>query len=410
MEKTKFKFHYAWLICLLCVILHGIAVGLATTSLSCYYPYLQEKIALSHTEISLITTIRSIVSTIVLVFGGRFYKKFDIRIGTCIASLFMAFSAFIFSCANNVYIIYLAAVIAGISYALGSMLPIAIVLKRWFHSMLGTAVAISACGSALSALIVPNLVAKAMSKGLSLSTVFRREALVVCVLAAIIFVCMRNNPEDIGLTAFENGISNVSKKKGSGVTSLTKSETNFLIVTSILVGCLGAPYLNHLTMHYTTTGFSAEVAAAAFSVSGMSLLVGKFGFGLLTDRFKTKNVNLLFFIVYAIGCALEITISQNSPMAILYIATFMSGIGISLSTAGLAIWVGDLCNPEEYENMTAKTQFLFSLGTTIWTTVPGIVADLNGGSYKIAFILFFVMIVANAAIVHKLYSAKEKSC
>lgn len=388
------------------MLLHAVAVGFTTSSISCYFPYLKQEIGLDYTQTSLIATVRSITSTVVLLFSGKYYTKIGLRLGASFACIAAAASFLLLSIAEGFGLVIAASVLAGVSYGLGSMLPIAIAINRWFkHS--GTFIAIAACGSSISMSVVPNAMVAAFERGMSLSSVLQYQA-VVCVLASfVIFGIMRESPEAMGISLCETSLVRSAGAKAIkplyNNVSLSRSKLRLLIFAAVVLGCVTTPYHMHISLHYTATGFDPVLAAAAFSVIGVSMLVGKFGFGLLSDRFDTRLVNYIFFGTFLIACAMELLVNKNSPAAVLYVATFLSGIGISLGTVGLSVWTSDMVPARDYEQVMARVQFFFSLGTSLYQTVPGILADLSGGTYRPAFMIFAVMILLCCSLIQYLY-------
>ena len=395
--------NYRWIICAGCLLLHACACGLTASAFSSYSPYLMETIGLTNTQTSLIITIRCLSSMLVMLTCTRYYQIFSLRAGVSVSCLILVVSCFMFAWANSAAMCYLAAVIMGAAYSYGTMVPISLFMRNWFHDHRSTALAIAACGSGVTTTVAPPLIT-ALAESHGLRYTFLAEAAVVTLCSAILFLILRDKPADLGLHPYETVRKNREEKplvsKAKDVI-LTRGEHLLFLFAAFLVGCLGAPYLAHLTLHYRNTGYTGVQTAGALSIVGIAMVMGKFFFGMASDRWGTYRVNYLFLGSWVVGCLATAMVDGNS-IPLLYVTTVLNGFGVSLGTIGITVWAGDFSSAATYEKSIADTQFAFSLGALSWATVPGAIADVTG-SFRLAYLISTGMICVTLMIVQHIY-------
>ena len=122
------------------------------------------------------------------------------------------------------------------------------------------------------------------------------------------------------------------------------------------------------------------------TVSGVTLTVGKFLFGWMSDKIGTYKCNWLFGAVLLAGLVLCCVIRGN--IVILFLAMCCYGCGLATTSVGLTAWAGDLSSPEQYDTNVRRFQLGYAAGTLLFSSLPGTLADLFGGSYVPAYVFF----------------------
>ena len=88
--------------------------------------------------------------------GHRFYyQKVSIRVGTTIAAAAAGVSFLLYSAAEAYPLFCVGAAISGVSYGLGSMIPVSILINRWFYQHRALALSICASGSGIATIVLP---------------------------------------------------------------------------------------------------------------------------------------------------------------------------------------------------------------------------------------------------------------
>lgn len=399
---------YAWVICICGLAIHFCCAGLATTGIGVYLPYLREALELSNTQASMITTIRSLATTLIMFVSGGFYRRISLRRGIGIAMACIAIGNVLFSLAGTIWMCYAAAGVCGIGYGLGTIIPITALMRNWFQDRLATAISICTCGSGVTAAVAP--VITILTETYGLKTAFMIETLFVVIVGIILLFIIRDHPSELNLRAYQNQKSQKKtenkKLKQNPDAKMPAFQMVMFLVVALLIGAAGVPGVGHLPLLFRTAGYTAAVTAAAVSMDGIVMTIGKFMFGVASDRFGTYRINYFFMGTLMLGMFF-LSILNGTSQIMLYIAVFLFGTGIPVGTVGLAVWAGDLSSKEDANKMTRYSQILFSIGTLIFNLMPGVVAD-HTGSYAPVYFIYGIAMIVLMVMIQYLYLSRYK--
>ena len=403
------KKNYSWIICGLCVLLAFCSCGLVTVAFSTYLPFLKEAAELTATETSMITTIRCLSTIIFMIVSGKYYKKFSLRTGSILALMTLSIAYFIFAHAHTAFTCYIAAFISGIPYALGNTISIAQIIRNWFKSKEATALSIAMCGTGVSTAVMPPIITKLVDS-VGLATAFYAVAAFAIVSGILIFFLLRDKPEELGYEPYQDVKTERKKEKKTIVKTtdfLSGKRIILFLVVALLIGGAGTPYTNHLSLHYSSVGYTTIQAALAISVYGVLLMISKIVYGAGVDHFGAYKVNYLFFITWILASGMTIFLHGTS-IGMLYGSAVFNGIGISLGTIGITVWTRDFSSDAEYARRVKMTQTLFQVGSFAGSPVPGLIADKTG-SYARAYVLFTAILILIFVIIQGMYQRQRKA-
>ena len=150
MEKNLRR---AMLSCAGCTLMLFVTCGLAFNVFSAAQPYVLAQNGFTNTQTSLITTIRSAAYLLGTFAIGRYYRRLGYRTGCALAAMLACVSFLLFAAAKSLAAYYFAGAVAGVSYALGSMVPASILMRRWFRAHSGLAIGICSAGTGLATVV-----------------------------------------------------------------------------------------------------------------------------------------------------------------------------------------------------------------------------------------------------------------
>ena len=401
------KKHYAWVICFLCFLINYCALGLTCNGMVPYLPFIREQIGMSNTQVALISTLRCLFSTLTIPTAGWFYHKFGFRFGTVLAMVLLMASRLVMAFAASPMLFYIGAAMMGIAYSYGAMYPTVILSERWFKDSRSTATGIAFCGSSVCAIICPPITTW-LVENFSLKAAFMVEAGEVVVIAAILFILMRDQPSDIGLKPYISNSPKAAKEaKERRDVILTPIQSKVLFAGILIQGLIAAGYSSSFSVHYADKGYSSAVIAISISVYGILLAIGKLAFGYGVDKIGTYKVTIIFAVIWIVSSFL--TAGCTGPGLFMIMASAMgNGIGMTNGSIGVTSWSGDLTTKAEYDRSIKRYQTIFYAGCLGGSAFPGIVADLTG-SYTPAYTIYgFVILISTLLILglyrsHKLY-------
>lgn len=372
------RIHYAWIVCLVSTLLLFVTMGTVSNGFSVFLPYIQEARGLTHAQTSSLVTLRCLVSFFAMLGIGWYYKRFSLRVGTGLAAAFAGLSFLLYSLARSYGAFCIGAAVSGLGYGLGSMIPVSVLMNRWFDRHRALALSICGTGSGIATILLPPVTTRLVER-FSLAGAFRMEAAGVFVITAVIFLFLRSSPAEKGLAPCGHGEAAV-REEHSGASYTLNARTWLLMgCVSLFMGALANPGFSHLSVLYRTEGFTAGAVAAILSGAGVVMTLGKLMFGETTDRLGGRRSTLLFGAVLLLGhilCCLAFTRS----MAVSALTVLCLGMGYPIATIGPSVWANDLSSPDRYPTVIRRLQVIYAGGALAFAGIPGILAD-RFGSY-----------------------------
>jgi MFS family permease len=201
---------------------------------------------------------------------------------------------------------YAVHVLFGLALALCGLVPAARLVSRWFNAARGTAMGISLLGSSLASYVFAPWATKLIPV-LGVQASFHKLAWSGLLLTAFVALVVRDKPEDRGLQTFGGTGPILREENLPGV--------NFEVaIRSMSFWCLaiGAAMtffsmlgtLYNLVPHMLDLGFDVPTAVKGLIVMLTAAMVGKLGFGMISDYLPAKTVYVLNLAVMFTGAAL----------------------------------------------------------------------------------------------------------
>lgn len=392
------KVHYAWVICVIGFLAIFVTIGEVSNGFSIFLPFIMKEHGLTHMQTSSLVTIRCIFSFLSMLCVGFYYKKLSLRQGIALAVAITGIAYFIYALAHTYLQFCIGAGLSGLSYGFGSMIPISILMSKWFTKHRSLALGICSAGSGLATIILP-LINTFLIEAFTLSTAFFAEAAGSMVIFALAQLLLRNTPKEKGLKSYGYEETETCKRGGSKLTpdyKMSLAEWILLCSICLTMGALANPGFSHLSALYTSAGFSAMSVASIISCIGLLTTLGKIGYGMISDRIGGKRTSILFGIILLAGhilCCL--TFLHSVP--VLVVNVVFIGVGYPLPAVGPSIWSGVMSSPLHYALAVRRAQLSFSAGAMIFAGIPGIIAD-HTGSYIPAYIMFSVLLLVSLVL------------
>ncbi|MDR1829128.1 MAG: MFS transporter, partial [Methylobacteriaceae bacterium] len=380
-----------------------VIVGLTSGVFSVYLPYLINDYHFTNTQTSTLIALRASLAFAALFLMTGYLRLLDIRLGLAVAGLCSAASFFLYGfAADNYPVALVAACLAGMAYGFGGMVPVTIIIGRWFKDHNATALGFCAAGSGVAAIAGP-IAITALTETFSVPAAFTVESGVITLIVAVIFLLVRNRPIDTptepDAPAPEVGGVPVAPAEGPGM-----SRRGFLLMLAgiTMLGGFATTGNAHLAVLFRSEGFTAVEIALLLSAEGIAMTVGKGLFGVIADAVGTFRANFLYFLVAIAGYALCMVSARTHDTALAVTAVSLAGVGLSLATVGLAVWVTELSSAAEFERNVKRMQIAYVSGAVLVGVMPGFLADTLG-SYIPAYIIFTGFAAATMVIVQTQY-------
>ncbi|MBQ9420444.1 MAG: MFS transporter [Lachnospiraceae bacterium] len=372
------------------------------TGFNVYTPYLISEGGLTNSQVSVVLMVRNLLTLVSMFLVVPLIRKVDLRMNMTIAIGLAAVSFALFSIAGNFPMFCLAMTFGGLAYGLGGMVSVSIIIKRWFGEHDGLALGICAAGTGLSA-VVGAPVLTAMVEGHGMRYSFRMEALFMVVVAALMFLLIRNYPsKEKEHEVEEIRRAKIADRKHHEIFHLSHAEW-FMMMLGVLLCGMSYNVSPYLTVLYREKSFDAATVGWLMSFMGLTLMAGKIVYGEAVDilgRVKSGNIFHGCFVAAVLLCAL--CIPGNKFMA--YAAMALLGIGFPMLSVGLSELAAGTAKEEFYSDGVKQVQIVYMLGSLVFGPVPGMMADAMGNYTAVYFLLAGISLAA--ALLQQLVLAK----
>ena len=389
--------HRAWLICLGGALAMFAVMGLGVNVFSIYQPEIIRLNGFTDAQGSWITTTRSLFILATLLCVNQLCARFGLRRVMSAGVLLVGLSCLCFAFADRFLLYCAAAALTGVGYCLAGMVPVSLAVGRWFQDRQGLALGLASAGSGVSTVFAPVLLTGVL-KEQGMTAAFLWEGGVIFLCAALVWRLMGDTPGEEG-PYHRPGAAPVqpsARRRGAG---LSRGQWGLLLLAALFVGATGGPGFSHLTMLYTSSGYSSLFVAGLLSYLGAMISLGKIICGQVYDRLGGRGGNRFAFGTLLLALALcALAPVGGALLPVLAITAF--GLGLSITAVSPARWAGDLC--ADYESGVRSITLAFTAGMLVFGPLPGLLADWLGG-YVPAYAAFFALLLAAYLIVQGLY-------
>lgn len=394
--RPTVKQHYDKIICLCCFAFFFVNVGFPSTSFGVYQHYIVAIPGMNDALAGMVLSTRALVSLIATVLVAHYYKRLDCRMGIALATAMTGVGFLVFSFANSFPVFFVGAILCGLGYGLGGAVGMTLVIGRWFKDGVGKAAGFAAAGSGVAGAIFPMITVRVIGAS-GLHAAFLVEAVFAFVIAALVWLLLRNSPRDMGLEPHTTPMAHhVAQKHKSSDKELPRALYVMLVVAMVGVGagCTGG--IAYVGILMNTSGIDEYFAATLVSLTGLALCIGKFGVGAVIDAIGSKRASLIFFILFFSGLGL-CCLAPLKINALCAFSVLMFGVGGALGSTGLSVWAIEFSQPQTRGKVARDFQSAYAAGGFIFNLIPGLLAQITG-SYVAAFAMmsafvFFAMII-----------------
>ena len=400
--------YYGWYIVSVAFIASMMSAGIQAYGLGVFVTPMTAELGWSRTDISLGQTLSTAVSGIIGLFMGGLLDRRGGRALTVWGALIAGIGFILLGQVHTLWQYY--AVKAGVltlgMAGMGGMVA-NVVVSNWFIRRRGRAIAITAMGTSVAAIIVPSLAA------LMIEAFGWRTAWAVLGVAVWVFVIppaaliMRRRPEDHGLVpdgtyiAPRAGDRLAAQREAVDGVRWTRAQAMrtpalWMLILTFGLGSMGfGAMLLHLIPFLTDSGYSRVEAAGAFSMLGVSGLISKPFWGIIADRIPSRFAAAAEFALLAFGI-FAISIAPTLPL--MYASIFLMGVGVGgVITLQETVWA------DYFGRVTLGTVRAVGRPFTIVSSaggpvLAGLAYDLRN-SYEIAFLTFIAAYALAAVLI-----------
>ncbi|MBQ0100564.1 MAG: MFS transporter [Lachnospiraceae bacterium] len=404
-NRKRTGFFYGWII-VICCTLSVCASSLLSTGMSTNLANLRLVLGFTGTQTSMILTVRSIAAFVVALFADKYFGLLGVKKGMIVAMIAGVVSFFIFSVAGlNLALYYVAAVVAGVAYSYGMMMPSSMLLKKWFNQSRGTAISLAGCGTGLVSIIFAPLVQSTVDR-FGLKASFYLQGGFIALVAVILAVLVVEDPAQKGLEPYGGRDFVAVGRAKKGDSSLSKKSVLLLAFATMLVGFTSSPASAHYSVTFTTEGFDAMTVAKIISIYGVVLVASKFIFGRVVDKIGARKSTVIYGTLCTLAILMIFLTRFFRSVTWVTVTMVVVAVGVVIQTLGYPNWVSDL-DSKNYDHTLVRCQQGYQLGALVGSPLPGLIADATG-TYTWAYLMFAVCTLIYVLIVLGIYASRKK--
>jgi OFA family oxalate/formate antiporter-like MFS transporter len=375
-----------------CLVILFIGVG-AISTFGVFLPQIATSTGFSVRAVALIGTFSGVAAFITNLFIGKAIQLLGAKSSCVIGAMAIPLHFAIFSISTQLWMLYLAAAIAGVGLAL-LIAPVSIIITNWYIEKRAAMIGIVFSGMAYGGLLLLPLTGYLISK-YEWRTTYQILALIMAVVILTVgMIFIKDNPEKLGQKPLgydqqlENLNLNNSEMAGVDASVARKSLSHWLIYIGIvLLGFLISGFMGFAPSLWATQGMEATTAAnymGIFSVlGGIGGIIG----GVLAGKLGTK-----FFIIYSciafIGGAFLLIATSIKP-AIIILALVLIGLAYPLNSIVPSFTTMDAFGKKDYDKLLGPFQGANQLGGALIYPIIGAIFDATN-SFKPAYTLLGV--------------------
>ncbi len=333
---TPRPFFYGWLIVAVSTLAMLVTNGLAIGGLPVFFqPVLTDLHITDRSVIGTATMLTFLISGGLSSLSGNLLGRVNLRVLMSFGCVALGVGLFIYSRANNPNQIYFAHILLGLGLSFAALIPNTWLISNWFKRRRGSALGLVVMGTSLGGILIPQLARPLIEKYNWRVAMLAVSMLIWFILLPAIWLVVRVHPRELGLEpdgaapTNNNDSAPVAPKAAlANLPGLTLGEALRTPMFYVFSLCAAMAFYSilavvqqlNLFLQSPRVGLSLAATANIQSAMGAASIVGKLGFGWLSDRFPKVWINLICCGVLCLAGAmlLSLTAASAYPFALAF--------------------------------------------------------------------------------------------
>ncbi|MFC1977340.1 MFS transporter [Chloroflexota bacterium] len=397
----KPKIFYGWWIVAVSLIVLFITLGLGYYSFGVFLKPLAAEFGWNRAMVSGAMSIFLLAWGLVCPFVGRLADRYGPRMLVIVGTIALGISFCLLNLTSALWHLYLLYACAGAASATCSEIPVSAAVSNWFRKKRGIAMGITASGIGFGGLLLAPLVGFLILNSGWQTTYFFMGLLTWAVILPLVIPLMKTRPQEMGLfpdgdrdrerlgtndfLMQQNSTNSIehSSLKNSSTAELVKRKELWLVgfaFSLVSFGIIGV--VIHEVPFMIDMGIPMTTAATMLGLTAGIGIVGKLGFGYLTDKMSPKWVALACIAMQSVGVVILLQ-SRTLGMVWAFIVVFAFASGGMNTLRPLVI--GEFFGTDSFGKVFGLTELMRRFGSAGGPFIAGYIFDTTG-SYHYAFV------------------------
>jgi len=384
------KTFYGWWIVLSCFLIGLYVGGVIFYGFTAFFEPLVEEFGWSYTQIAFAASLRGLEMGIFAPLIGFLVDRFGSRKLILCGTITVGFGLILLSLTQSLAMFYGSFLFLAFGAGGCASVVIMTAVANWFRKNVGVALGVAISGFGASGLLVPIIV--------RLIDVYDwRGTLIILglgmwILGIPLSLVIRNRPEQYGylpdgelsvdpITNLENQRKGVEIGIKEG---LKKRSFLYLILAEAIRMMTLAAVVIHIMPYLSSVGMSRATAGLVTGAMPLFSIIGRFGFGWLSDVIEKRHVMAMTFLFMGVGM-LAFCYVHVRWVVYLFLLVFSPGYGGSMVLRGSIL--REYFGRDSFGKMIGITMGSASIGGIIGPTLAGWTFDTLG-SYHLVWLVF----------------------
>ena len=369
--------------------------GVTLHTLPLLYPELMDSFGWQASEVTLPATVFFIIGAVTSPPAGWLLDRYSSRAIIAIGSTLLTLGLLAYSTTNNLWQLVAVYALLGLALSLCGLVSNMVMLTGWFNSGRGRATGILLMASSLGGALFPLAVGTGIEQLGWRQTVLLTGVGVGSVMLGSVWLLLRDGRRVMPASASPEPSSRLGERVIPLL--LTRRFAAIVFATGSLWFVIIA-LTQHQSIHLARdVGLARSSLPSVFSLFFGCSVVGKFCFGLLSDRFDLHRVMATAILMLAIAL---IALSQMTPDAtmLLYGYAVLAGLGFSGAFTCIQILIAAQYSGPLYGRILATIVLIDTLCGALGTQTIARIREWQG-DYTFAFIGMAVLATLSALMV-----------
>lgn len=395
--KNQTPLFYGWWIVVACVCILAVGGPASVAVANVYQLPISQEFNITASEFAIVNAIVLGTGIFASPVAAKLYATRNFKKIFTFSVLLYGFSYAAYGLAPNIYVFYALSVLVGIGFSASTILPVGILINRWFVEKRGLATSIAFSGLGVGGVIFSQLVTWSINQWGWRWTYILYALLIMIVCIPLIQWVIVDYPATKGLKplgASSRMQSDSGEVEQRGYVSMAMRETYtkpffiFLILGCITLGIVNnaglgqfPPYLQQL--------HGASLAATAIGVYSAVGIFGKLFIGMLSDK-KGLIVSIVYGILMLALTFILMIYAKEYIIAV--IASICFGLGNAMGSVLSPLMTSSIYSHEDYEQAYGFVTSSTNIGMMIGSIFAASIADITG-TYVYAWMINAVLCV-----------------
>lgn len=393
-----------------CCIFSGTAIGITGNCMGQFVTPLSNALGRQVGTVTIFITLTFLSSAFFGPIITKIMNKVHMRVLMSVGIIVNVGCIFWLSIVQNIYVLYIVAIILGIANVCFNLVPITLLLNNWFYKNIGLFTGICASFSGVVGAVFNPIVARWIEI-FGYRTAFIICGAIVLILSlpcALFFVEYR--PTDIGL--FPYGYNKIQEEIPNERNKKNYKKVPFLILILVIIYSIVQNAVSGLNPSVAAMAQSiplaTELSGTMVSASMMGNVISKLSLGILSDRFGAKLGISTMMIIGAIGLIILSILNPSSYWLALF-GCLIYGCVFSCMANGAALLMREIYDPIQFAEYYPTVSMFANIAYAVSVAIVGKSYDLFG-TYRIieiALAIFSLCAVAFLICIYRMIGRIE---